>query len=367
MAPRAQQTTEPDRPLPRMTAPRGHYRNLRRSLWSETVSMTHRRTRALTAVAIAIAGTLSPTATAATTASACTPGATYGPPLPSPTVTAQLVRGGFNFLEGPTWDQRTGTLLLSNMQSPTGPQGVQPSTVVRFTPPSTFDTFIPNSGSNGLAITPDGTRLLAATHDNRTVSSYATADRSRTTIAANHLGRAFNSPNDLTIRADGTTYFTDPTYQRGNRADEQGGRTGVFRVRDGVVSLVDYGLSQPNGIVLSPDGTTLYVGATGNNAIMKYPVNPDGSTGNRTMFATMRTPDGATVDCAGNVYWASYDEGLIRVFSPSGTPLGTISAGRNTTNAAFGGPDGRTLYITSGTPGAFGLYQVRLNVPGNPY
>ncbi|MFJ6674757.1 SMP-30/gluconolactonase/LRE family protein [Actinosynnema sp. NPDC091369] len=329
----------------------------------------HRRTRTLTAVAIAIAGLVAPAASgpsaSAAMASPCTPGATYGSPLPTRAVTSQLIRGGFNFLEGPTWDQRTGTLLLSNMQNPTGWQGVQPSAVLRFTPPATFETFIADSGSNGLAVTPDGTRLLAATHDNRTVSAYSLTDRSRTTVAANYQGRAFNSPNDLTIGRDGTTYFTDPNFQRGNRTDEQNGRTSVFRVRDGVVSLVDDTLSQPNGVVLSPDGTTLYVG--GSNSIVKYSVAADGSTGNRTTFASIQTPDGATIDCAGNLYWASYNEGLVHVFSPSGTRLGTISAGRNITNAAFGGPDGRTLYITSGVNGSFGLYQVRLNVPGNPY
>jgi len=58
----------------------------------------------------------------------------------------------------------------------------------------------------------------------------------------------------------------------------------------------------------------------------------------------------------------------VHVFSPSGARLGTVSAGRNSTNAAFGGPDGRTLYITSGVAGGgFGLYQTRLGVPGNPY
>ncbi|MEV7095341.1 SMP-30/gluconolactonase/LRE family protein [Amycolatopsis sp. NPDC051045] len=315
-----------------------------------------------------IAGVLAPAASGATTASPCTPGATYGSPLPAPAVASQLIRGGFNFLEGPTWDQRTGTLLLSHMQNAAGPQAVQPSAVLRYTPPATFETFIADSGSNGLAITADGTRVLAATHDNRTVSAYRLTDRSRTTVAAGYLGRAFNSPNDLTIGQDGTTYFSDPDYQRGNRADEQGGRTGVFRVRDGVVSLVDDTVREPNGVVLSPDGKTLYVGATGANAIMKYTVFADGSAGNRTTFASMRTPDGATIDCAGNLYWASYDEGLVHVFSPSGAQLGTISAGRNTTNAAFGGPDGRTLYLTSGVSGGgFGLYQAHLNVPGNPY
>jgi sugar lactone lactonase YvrE len=84
-------------------------------------------------------------------------------------------------------------------------------------------------------------------------------------------------------------------------------------------------------------------------------------------------PDGVTIDCAGNLYQASFSDGKIHVFAPSGVELGTISAGRNTTNAAFGGADGKTLYLTSGTPSAgnntgnFGLYSIRLNVPGSPY
>ncbi|SEC62046.1 gluconolactonase [Amycolatopsis tolypomycina] len=329
---------------------------------------THRRKWTVTAAAIVLAGAVTPAASGATADPPCTPGATYGRPLPSPAVAARLVRGGFTFLEGPTWDRRTGTLLMSDMRSPTGPQGVQPSAMIRHTPPATFETFIADAGSNGLAISADGTRVLAATHDNRTVSAYSLADRSRTTIAAGYLGRAFNSPNDLTTAKDGTTYFTDPNYQRGNRPDEQGGRTSVFRVRDGVVGLVDDTLPQPNGVVLSPDGKTLYVGATGADVIMKYSVRPDGTTGDRTVFANIRTPDGATVDCAGNVYWVSNGEGLVYVFSPTGARLGTISAGRNSTNAAFGGPDGRTLYITSSVSGGgYGLYQARLNVPGNPY
>ncbi|MET8157804.1 SMP-30/gluconolactonase/LRE family protein [Sphaerisporangium sp. NPDC005289] len=79
------------------------------------------------------------------------------------------------------------------------------------------------------------------------------------------------------------------------------------------------------------------------------------------------------LDCAGNLYQASFNDGKVHVYAPSGAQLGTISAGLNTTNVAFGGPDGRTLYITSGTPsrggnsGNFGLYRVRLNVPGWPY
>lgn len=298
----------------------------------------------------------------------------YGNPLPSPTMTATKLTGGFNFLEGPVWDASTGTLLMSNMQNPAGPERVQASSILRFTPPATVRTVVADSGSNGLAITPDGSTILAATHDRRSVSSYRLSDGARGVVAAvDPLRRRFNSPNDLTVRADGTVYFTDPSFQRGARTDDQRGRTGVFRVRAGVVSLVDGTVGQPNGIVLSPDGRTLYVGGNAANTVFAYPVAADGSTGTRTRFATVPGPDGATVDCAGNIYWASYNDGKVHVFSPAGRRLGTISAGRHTTNVAFGGADRRTLYVTSGSPssgglpGDFGVHSVWLNVPGHPY
>lgn len=293
-------------------------------------------------------------------------------PLPAPTMTATRIRGGFHFLEGPVWDAASGSLLFTELQNAAGPQRVQPSAIRRFTPPATFATFVENAGSNGLAITPDGTEILAATHDQRSVSSYRLADRARAVLAREYRGAQFNSPNDLTVRGDGTVYFTDPNFQRGGRPDQLGGTTGVYRVRHsragaGTVSLVDAGVAQPNGIVLSPDEKTLYVGGNAGNRIFRYQVLSDGSTGPRTDFAALRGPDGATVDCAGNVYWASYNDGRVHVFDPAGRQLGTIAAGRNTTNVAFGGADRRTLFVTSGTTGDFGLYSVRLNVPGNPF
>ncbi|SMC66179.1 gluconolactonase [Kibdelosporangium aridum] len=298
----------------------------------------------------------------------------FGNPLPSPNLTATKIKDGFNFLEGPTWDAATQTLLLTNMYDGSGPQNVQPSDILRYTPSTgAFTTFIKNAGSNGLAISRDGTALFAATHDQRSLSSYNLATSQRTTVAANHQGRLFNSPNDVTVAANGTVYFTDPNFQRANRPDEMSGKTGVFRVTNGVVTLIDDTIRQPNGVQLSPDGKTLYVGGNASGKIYKYPVNADGSTGPRTDFAALGGTDGGTVDCAGNVYQVTYGDGKVNVFSPAGQRLGTISAGRNATNVAFGGPDRTTLYITSGTPstggntGNFGLYSIGLNVPGWPY
>lgn len=297
----------------------------------------------------------------------CAPGGPYGDPLPSASVTAARVPGRFNFLEGPVWIADQGRLLVSDMQPPAGPEGVQPSVIRALTPPDQFDVFVANGGSNGLALGIDGTHVLAATHDQRSLSSYQLADGTRSVLAQTFQGRRFNSPNDLTVRGDGTVYFTDPTFQRGNRPDEMAGRTSVFRVNGDGVFLVDDTIAQPNGVVLSPDGGTLYVGGNSAGKIYKYPVLADGSTGPRTEFANVSGPDGATIDCAGNLYWASHSDGRVHVFAPDGTALGTVTAGANTTNAAFGGADGRTLFITSGTWGNFGVYQIRLNVPGWPY
>ncbi|MDY7086690.1 MAG: SMP-30/gluconolactonase/LRE family protein [Actinomycetota bacterium] len=297
----------------------------------------------------------------------CEPGAPAEPPLPGPTLTAPRLQGGFTFLEGPVWIDRLGALFVSDLGPATGPEQVQPSAVHQLTPGSPAETFVATSGSNGLALSPDGRQIVAATHDNRGVSAYGLADAARTVIAGNFEGRAFNSPNDVTVRADGVVYFTDPNFQRGRRADEMGGRTGVFRVVDGRVEFVDDTVRQPNGIALSPDGRTLYVGAFGENLIYAYAVQPDGSTGERRVFASVGSPDGVTVDCAGNVYWVSHNEGRVHVFSPAGVKLGTITAGPNATNAAFGGPDRRTLYITAGRTGDYGISAIELGVPGYPY
>jgi len=292
----------------------------------------------------------------------------YGPPLASVTTTAARLFGGRSFLEGPVWVAGPDHLLMSDMAAATGPQRVQPSTILRYTPGSSApETAIADSGSNGLALAPDGASIVAATHDQRSVSRYQLANSAREPVATNYQGAAFNSPNDVTIRSDGVIYFTDPNFQRGNRADAMQGRTSVFRVSGGTVSLVDDGLRQPNGIALSPDGSTLYVGAYGENTIYRYPVHPDGSTGARTPFASVPGPDGVTIDCAGDVYWTSGADGLVHVFDPAGAELGTISSGTGTTNVAFGGADRQTLFITSGRTGDSGLYSVHLGVPGYPY
>jgi gluconolactonase len=287
----------------------------------------------------------------------CPSSGAFGDPLPPPDSRAATpIEGGFDFLEGPVWVAAQGALFFSDMHM--GGSGWPPSTIVRFTPPSDFQDFATDLGSNGIALTLDGD-LLVATHDMQTLSIYDATDAQRTTLPLTYMGDHFNSPNDLTVRADGTIYFTDPDWQLGGRPSETG-MTGVYRVPPGGEPvLVDGTLDKPNGIALSPDQQTLYVTSAGPD-LMTYPVAADGATGAGSVLASPGGSDGMAVDCAGNLYVTA---GSVRVFDPEGGELGSISVAEQPANVAFGGSDRRTLYITARA----GLYAIQLNVPGYPY
>jgi gluconolactonase len=288
----------------------------------------------------------------------CPSSGTFGDPLPpAGSRTATPIEGGFDFLEGPVWVAAQGALFFSDMHM--GGAGWPPSTIVRFTPPDQFQDFVTDDvGSNGIALTLEGD-LLVATHDMQTLSIFDATNAQRTTLALTYMGDHFNSPNDLTVRADGTIYFTDPDWQLGGRTSETE-ITGVYRVPPGGAPvLVDGTLDKPNGIALSPDQQTLYVTSAGQN-LMAYPIAADGSTGAGTVLASPGGSDGMAVDCAGNLYVTA---GSVRVFNPQGSELGAITVAESPANVAFGGSDRRTLYITART----GLYSIQLNVPGYPY
>jgi gluconolactonase len=286
-------------------------------------------------------------------------------PFAGESIQAQQVgTSSFGFLEGPVWIAEQGVLLFSDMDmGSSGNQG-PPARIRRLTPPTSFDVFAQNANSNGLALWGNG--VLAATHDTQALSLFNLSNGARTQIPVLAEGKHFNSPNDLTVRSDGTIYFTDPDWQAAGRPNETM-KMGVYRIppplrtdgSDNGAVLIEGTLNKPNGIALSPDERTLYVGSVGNE-IWKYAVASDGSVSNRSMFASTGSSDGMTVDCAGNLYVSS---GSVEVFAPDGTRRGQINLGGDPTNVAFGGSDRKTLYITAGSR----LYSVALNVPGYPY
>jgi gluconolactonase len=295
-------------------------------------------------------------------ASACEPGAQYSAPtLTGPAKLLYQPSGSSSgTYEGPVWLAGNGVLLFSDM---TFTSPVDPAQMLELTPPSTTTTFLADSGTNGMAVDANGV-VFACSHKVQGIVKLDFAAAKLTTVVDNYQGKKFNSPNDIVIRSDGTIYFTDPDYQLGNRTSETG-KKGVYRVSpSGTASLVDDTFNEPNGITLSPDETILYVADYTASVVRTFTVAADGSTSGRKDFVSVSSPDGFAMDCLGNLYVASGGSAsTIQVFSPSGSKIASLPVGSSLSNMAFGGSNGKTLYITAGKA----LYSLDMNLPGYPY
>jgi gluconolactonase len=257
--------------------------------------------------------------------------------------------GGFGFTEGTAWNA-AGFLLFSDIPN---------DTIHRLVPGAAPTSFKKPSGkSNGLAWTPDG-QLVACEHGNRRVSRSAADGSATVTVADAYGGKRLNSPNDAIVRSDGNLYFTDPTYGLDGRPAELAFR-GVFRVDPkGALTLVDDGLTQPNGVALSPDEGTLYVGDSGAPKTWAWSVGPDGVPSAKRPFAPEGS-DGMAVDDDGNVYLTTASG--VAVYKPTGNKWGTLPVPERPTNLSFGAAERTTLFISARTS----IYAVVLAVPGKP-
>lgn len=264
-------------------------------------------------------------------------------------VTANLVPiqppNGIEFLEGPVWLADPGVLLMSEWF--TGQHRI-----LQLTPPQAVEVWLPTSRSNGLLLAPSGDALLLVTETPTAgVARISLANKNVESLASSYQGQPFVQPNDLAVRADGLLFFTD--YQAGRLYRLDAGKS---------VTLV---ASQPhaNGVGIAPDERTLYLNSDART--FAYPLDEGGALGTpRELTSAVEGADGLAIDCAGNVYVAQNEARSLVVLSAAGDMLGEIGVQSNAvTNAAFGGPERKTLYIT--TAGA--LYSVDLAVPGLPY
>ena len=270
---------------------------------------------------------------------------------------ANVTGAGQGLYEGPVWIG--DALYFSHFTFGPG----FPSRILKLDASGKVSTAIADSGSNGLAVDGQG-NIVAGTHKYKSVSRF-TLDGKRSDVAGKYQGQVFNSPNDLAIAADGTIYFSDPAFQRDAAPGGQD-KTRVYRVApDGAVTVVEDGLVNPNGVSLSPAGDVLYVnGMEGKQGVLRaYPIVNGKPQQGRDLVKGLGIPDGMAVDCQGNLYVTEHADQRLRVFTPAGKQIATIHVDANVTNAAFGGPDGKTLFIT----GAGAVWQVRLGINGAPY
>jgi gluconolactonase len=257
-----------------------------------------------------------------------------------------------SFIEGPSFD-RDGNLYVVDI-----PWG----RIFKVSPSGAFDVVAEYDGEpNGLKIHKDG-RIFIADYKNG-IMQLDPATGAVTPHCDRYRVEGLKGANDLTFAGNGDMYFTD---QGLTGLHDPSGR--VFRLRpDGHMDqLVSNGPS-PNGIVLDPSETWLYVAMTRANAVWRMPLLPDGGTTKVGAFVHLMGgsgPDGLAMDSEGNLVVCHAGGGSVWIFSPIGEPLYRIKscAGNFPTNIAYGGPENRTVFITESDTGT--ILRAELPVAG---
>ena len=298
----------------------------------------------------------------------------------APDAKIEKLAEGFRFTEGPVWVKNGGYLLFSDIPAnkihkwtpdgkvsvylePSGYTGGDTTGVGREVREGDGDVFY-NLGSNGITLDKQGRVTFNAMGDRAIVR--LEADGKRTVLADKFEGKRLNSTNDLVYRSDGALYFTDPpSALRGGDTDpsKELPYRGVFLLKDGKLQLLIRDIG-PNGLALSPDEKYFYVNDNVARTILRFDVQPDGTITNRKVLVDMSgekaagNPDGMKVDTAGNIYCTG--AGGLWIISPDGKHLGTLTFPWQPSNMAFGGDDGKALFVTARKA----LYRVRVKIDG---
>jgi gluconolactonase len=297
---------------------------------------------------------------------------------------------GALWAEGPAWNSQGRFLLWSDIPGNRQLRWVEDDGHV-----SVFRS--PSNNSNGNSFDHQG-RQLSCEHLTRRVVRYE-HDGSITIVADSFQGKRLNSPNDVVVHRDGSSWFTDPPYggqlyegapdasggpsNVAGRLNSRAGQpaeigtfkrelpTNVYRVDTG--GRIDMVISEdqvpdPNGLTFSPDYRRLYVastgkgpgdtGAGGRGEIYVFDVGVDNRLSNRKLFSDCTiddvkcAPDGLRCDVEGNL-WASSNAGRalgysgVTVWNPAGKLLGRIRLPEVCGNLAFGGPKRNRLFMAA--------------------
>lgn len=267
------------------------------------------------------------------------------------------VLGGCVFTEGPAWHP-DGYLLFTDIPN---------NRIIRVLPNGSQNDWLTGTeGINGLMCDQKGNVYGAQGDARQVVRLRATTDPNQGRIvevlAAGFDGQPFNKPNDLALDDRGGLYFTDPNYRREDPVQPV---EGVYYLSAaGEVARVVDDLPRPNGILVSSDGTQLYVANINQGEIVRYGISGPGQlTDGKVIFKAERSdgggPDGMSLDERGNIY-ATYAS--LIVLTPDGELIGRIAVPEKPANCTFGGTDNKTLYITARTS----LYSVPMHVAGIP-
>jgi len=258
--------------------------------------------------------------------------------------------GDFAFTEGPAPD-KAGNVYFTDQPN---------DRIMVWSKKKGLSTFMQPSGrSNGLFFDNKGNLWSCADEQNELWR--ISPDKNVEVVIDKFNGKLFNGPNDVWVAPDGSIFFTDPFYKR-----PWWTHTGMPQEKQCVYYLsADYktlkrvveDMVQPNGIIGTPDGKTLYIADIGGNKTWSYSINPDGTLGNKKLFCELGS-DGMTIDTEGNIYLTGKG---VTIFDETGKKIGNIPVPESwTANVCFGEKNRRALFITASK----GFYRISTRVRG---
>ena len=270
--------------------------------------------------------------------------------LVAPGAKPEKLAGDFQFTEGPAADAE-GNVYFTDQPN---------DRILKWSVDGKLTTFLQPCGrSNGLYFDGDGNLLACADEKNELWS--IDPKGKATVLVKDYKGKLLNGPNDLWVRPDGGIYFTDPFYKRTywkRGPMEQDGQCVYYLSPDRkALKRVADDLTQPNGIIGTPDGKKLYVADIGAKKTYVYDIQEDGGLAGKKLFCEMGS-DGMTIDEDGNVYLTGRG---VTAFDKEGKKVAQIDVPEPwTANVTFGGKDRHTLFITASKS----LYAIRMRVKG---
>jgi gluconolactonase len=268
----------------------------------------------------------------------------------APGAELRKVADGFKFTEGPASDT-DGNVYFTDQPN---------DRILKWSTAGELSTYMQPCGrSNGLCFDTEG--HLWACADEKNQLWRICPDGQPTVVVRDYQGSLLNGPNDVWMRPDQGLYFSDPFYKRPywDRGPQQQDCQGVYFLtpdRAKLVRVID-DFQQPNGLIGTPDGKTLYVTDIRAKKTYAFDIQADGKLVNRRLFCELGS-DGMTIDNEGNVYLTGRG---VAVFDSAGNKIQQIDVPeRWTANVCFGGVDKHTLFITAST----GLYALKMRVRG---
>lgn len=260
-----------------------------------------------------------------------------------------------SFLEGPSFD-RNGDLYVTDI-----PYG----RIFKVSPEAQWSLVAEYDGwPNGLKIHRDG-RIFITDYKHGIMLLEPRSGRV-TPFLTHRKSESFRGVNDLYFDQGGRMYFTD---QGQTGMHDPTGRVYRYDLDADRLDLLLSNGPSPNGLVMNPEQDVLYVAMTRGNAVWRVPIHPDGGTSKVSIFTPLAGghsgADGLAVDAAGRLFVCDAGNACVWVFDRDAVPLYRIkgaSAGRSTTNLAFGGADQRSLFITESATGT--ILRAELDIAG---